>query len=387
MPEPGEEAYRLAGLYDPHAPDAAQQLALLEYLAGLGADVGRLVGSQAEGDLVALGLDLLLEQGSLTIGELADLAGLDLDTVTEAYRLVGVEVPGPEDRVFEESELAFPLLLGVVAETFPDSATREILRAVSASLSTLSAAAIFAFVGTVEDDMRATLDPVTQAQVVRNLGVMGLDLGTALRSLFRHHLRQGIRRQRAGLRSATDRRTVRFAVGFVDLVGYTSRTASMDPGELIDFVGSFRERTNDVVTDGGGQVVKHIGDEIMFSAVDSARACGIALELIDAFAEPGASPRGGIAAGQVVARHGDLYGPVVNMASRLAETSVPGELLAPADIAADLAPDPGGGGSPVYALEPGGRRQLKGFAEPVAVVSVTRSATDPTDDLGCPCGS
>lgn len=46
-----------AGLYDPAAPDATARLALLEYLAGRGAEIERMVRADAEGDLIAVGLE------------------------------------------------------------------------------------------------------------------------------------------------------------------------------------------------------------------------------------------------------------------------------------------------------------------------------------------
>jgi adenylate cyclase len=364
-----ESALEAAGLYDPTAPDAADRLALLRYLRRLGASIERLREADATDDLVAVGLDLLLEGGGLTVDELAARMGVPVDDVVEAYRLVGVEITDRAAPVFEESELALVSLLSSV-DTFPDEATREILRAISLSLASLSAAAISAFVGSVEVGLAGSGDRLAQARVTRAAGEMGLELAAGLKPLLRHHLRQGVQRQRLGTRRSGDRLTIVTAVGFVDLVGFTARTAGLDAEELIRFIGEFRERTHDLVERGGGRVVKHIGDEIMFSSADLATACRIALSLVDAFGEQGAAPRGGVASGRVVSRHGDLYGSVVNLASRLADTAVPGEVLAPADAARELA---AGAGTDGVAFAPAGRRQLKGFDEVVAVVSVERA--------------
>jgi class 3 adenylate cyclase len=43
----------------------------------------------------------------------------------------------------------------------------------------------------------------------------------------------------------------------------------------------------------------------------------------------------------VVARDGDYFGPVVNLASRLTELAAAGEMLVPASLRAELGPDPG----------------------------------------------
>ena len=363
--------YEAAGLVDPAAPDAAERLELLRYLSGLGADLDRLRRAAVEDDLVAVGLDLLLEDGGLTVDELADRMDVAVDDVIDAYRLVGVEIPDRSSPVFEESELAFVELLTATVDTFPDDATREILRAISLSLASLSAAAISAFVGSVEVGLAGAGDPLGHASVTRAAGEMGLELAAGLKPLLRHHLRQGVQRQRRGTRRSGDRRAIVAAVGFVDLVGFTARTAELDIEELIHFIGEFRERTHELVDAGGGQVVKHIGDEIMFSCAGLAEACRIGRSLVEAFETEAAAPRGGLAAGRVVARHGDLYGSVVNLASRLADTAVPGEVLAPADAVAELQAT---GGADDVVFVPAGRRQLKGFEDPVQVVSVERPA-------------
>jgi adenylate cyclase len=165
---------------------------------------------------------------------------------------------------------------------------------------------------------------------------------------------------------AVDRRSSRFAVGFVDLVGFTATTWSMTSDELLAFMQSFQARTYDAVTGAGGRVVKHIGDEIMFATPDPTTGCAIALDLVEAFADDAAPPRAGLAYGTVLARHGDLYGPVVNVAARLADVAVPGEVLAAATIADEVT-------DPALVFEPAGRRQLKGFPTPIRTVSVARA--------------
>ena len=56
-------------------------------------------------------------------------------------------------------------------------------------------------------------------------------------------------------------------VGFVDLVGFTELAGQMEPRQLATFLRDFEARAYDVVVDAGAQVVKLIGDEVMF--VDS----------------------------------------------------------------------------------------------------------------------
>lgn len=225
--------FEAAGVLDRSAPDAAEREELLRYLVGLGADVDRVVRADALGDLVAVGFDLLLEQGDLSIGDLAERMDVTISDVIGGYHLVGVEVDDSDALLFDEDEVAFVQLLTGVSSTFPDSAAREILRSVAAALSMMSSAATAAFVGTVEEDLARGGDPLAQARATRAAGELWLELATRLRPLLRHHLRQAVELQRIGTRGTQDRRTVLMSVGFVDLVGYTPMTLEMDPGELL----------------------------------------------------------------------------------------------------------------------------------------------------------
>jgi adenylate cyclase len=186
--------------------------------------------------------------------------------------------------------------------------------------------------------------------------------------LLRHHLWSAISRQRAAMVSSQDRLDTTLSIGFVDLVGFTTASGAMAPVELLEFMRDFHRRTFDVVTRRGGRVVKHIGDEIMFTATDPLVACDIALALIEAFGTSGSRPRGGLAHGTVIARHGDFYGTIVNLAARLADIAVPGEVLADSGVADLVSAD-----DARFVVEPAGRRSLKGFADPVSVVAVSRA--------------
>ena len=190
---------------------------------------------------------------------------------------------------------------------------------------------------------------------------------------FRLHMQAAISRQRIANRSSKDPAMFRLAVGFVDLVGFTPFTEDVDHDELAGFVESFEARANDVVAARGGRVVKHIGDEVMFVDADATTACEIALELVESFGgESGVSPHAGVGFGPLVARGGDYYGSVVNLASRIAGLAVPGEVLVTGAVERC-----GRRVRPVVAFEPAGRRMLKGFAEPIPLWSVTRSRPAP----------
>jgi adenylate cyclase len=170
----------------------------------------------------------------------------------------------------------------------------------------------------------------------------------------------------------SDYTTARLAVGFVDLVGFSSLAQDLTPAGLSDLLDEFEDRAYETIAEHGGQLVKHIGDEIMFVVLEPAAACDIALSLVEAFREEHSAvmPRGGLATGDLLTREGDYYGVEVNLAARLADIAVPEEILASADTKRLAEKDDD---ADELVFEPAGRRALKGFAVPVEVFSLSRA--------------
>ena len=138
---------------------------------------------------------------------------------------------------------------------------------------------------------------------------------------------------RRRLAAAAQRRLVRagaedgapVCVGFADLVGFTAQTQQLDTTELADVVGRFESIAYDVVAAHGGRVVKTIGDEVMFVHDDAVQACRTALVLARRYRTTRRSPTcaSGWPAGPVLERDGDVYGPTVNLASRIVSIAYP----------------------------------------------------------------
>ena len=123
---------------------------------------------------------------------------------------------------------------------------------------------------------------------------------------------------------------IRQAVGFVDIVGYTSRSKTMTEAELVEWVEHFESESSGIVVDHAGRVIKNIGDEVLYVADDAAAAVDAALVMTERGADDGdAFPavRAGVAYGDVVTRLGDVFGPCVNIAARLTSVARPGTVL------------------------------------------------------------
>ncbi|MDR1825603.1 MAG: adenylate/guanylate cyclase domain-containing protein [Bifidobacteriaceae bacterium] len=119
------------------------------------------------------------------------------------------------------------------------------------------------------------------------------------------------------------------AVAFVDLVGFTAFSANLDARELDGLVQEFSEKSRDLVTAGGGRVVKEMGDGVMYVTDEPIRAALIALDLVETVGKDSGRPpaRVGLTWGRVLGRYGDVFGPCVNLASRLTTLAGAREVL------------------------------------------------------------
>ena len=123
------------------------------------------------------------------------------------------------------------------------------------------------------------------------------------------------------------------------MVGSTNLTRHVSERDLAQLIERFESIAVGVVATGGGRVVKTLGDEVLFVADDPVGGSAIGLELLDSFGAERELPdvRIGMAFGHVLRRFGDVYGPVVNVASRLTSAAKPGTVLVDRELATVLA--------------------------------------------------
>lgn len=365
-------AYEAAGLYDPDAPEAADRLALLEHLEAQGVSLAQMVAAHEIGSLHAAVTDLRIRPGRVaTVQEIAAQAEIPVELLRRITLAAGVMLA---DADYRDSDLDTFRLFAGSAGMFGEEATLQFTRAVGSSMARIADAALSLFLVNVEGPLVKEGGGAMPLAEASEEAVALLDVIPALMGgLFRLHIQAAVNRQRIANRSTEDPAMFRLAVGFVDLVGFTPYAQDVTSDELAGFVETFEARANDVVAERGGRVVKHIGDEVMFVEADPTTACDIALRLVESFgSEVGVSPHAGLGFGPLVARGGDYYGSVVNLASRIADLAVPGEVLVTEAVEHAAA-----GRDCPFAFEPAGRRMLKGFGEPIPLWSVTRSRPAP----------
>lgn len=359
--------YEAAGLYDPKAANASERQELLEWLAARGITIEQMVHAQRETSLTGLAADLALRPGRrFTADEVAARAGVPVEQVLGLSLAAGLNV-ARDEAVYSEGDVQMFAGFAVGRTLFGETATRRFTHTIGSALGRVAEAAVTLYQVNVEGPIRAAggtelefaqqnLRAIEALQVVERI----------IHVLFRAHVESAIRRLRlARPRKSAD--TALLAVGFVDMVGFTTLSHRISTQELGEVVERFEETAHDVVTALDGRLVKVIGDEVMFVVRDPAAACDIALTLVERFkGDPAVTPRGGVAVGELLVRSGDYYGPIVNLASRVAQLAVPNEMLVTAEVAAAAS------GSRLR-FEPAGKRMLKGLDEPVTLLAVERA--------------
>jgi class 3 adenylate cyclase len=153
------------------------------------------------------------------------------------------------------------------------------------------------------------------------------------------------------------------AVLFTDIAESTNLTQTLGDARAMQIVRDHDEVVRRAIEARGVQVVKHTGDGIMASFLSVTRALETAAALQRELAERNRDAevpfqvRVGIAAGEPVTAHDDLFGATVQLAARLCSSAEPGGILVSGAVR-ELAVGKG------FHFEDVGELALKGFDEP-----------------------
>jgi adenylate cyclase len=355
------------GLYDPDDEHAAERLELIEYLLSLGATIQDIL--EAGNDLPVVASMVAMRPGRerLTLSEAAARAGVPVQTARRIWRASGLPEPEPDARACTEADVEVLRTFLAGQELFGEAVAIQMARVVGSAVARVADATVSAFVVNVAAPSLAE-DPAGLALARANADAATLlpGLSQALDTMLRHHFEASRRPVDAGSGLLRGYDSQELAVGFVDLVDSTRLAQQLSTTELGDALGEFDARAADTIVAKGGRLVKLIGDEVMFVVADADAACAIALELADSLAADDVLPsvRGGIAAGEVLTRDGDYFGPVVNLAARAVKLADPDAVLASAPLAHAASS---------YRFAPVGAQQLKGFDEPVELFRLERA--------------
>ena len=276
---------------------------------------------------------LLGEPPSLTRLEVAERAGVALDLAVELWRELGFAHVGDDVVAFAEADVKALRMSADLREegVLNEGRQAALVRTWGRSFARLA------------EWQTALLADVARERELTDVDSLAMLADEVLPRV--EYLQSYIWRRH--LLSATNRGLVAFAgasaapsaVCFVDIVGYTSRSKSLSEEELVAWLEEFEDVCTALVVERGGRVIKTLGDAVLFVADSVLDAARTALAITALGADDDSrfpQVRAGLAYGAVVSRLGDVFGPTVNIASRLTSIARPDALLVDERAAAEL---------------------------------------------------
>ena len=294
-------------------------------------------------------------------------AGVPDERAMRLWRAMGFPETSPGDVVFTERDVAALRIAdalragGVVDEEGLVALARSMAQALSRlAVSHAAIAGEHLLRVGAGDVVDAELAARQAAELVPNVDVL-------LGYVWRRHLAAAAESAVVSLLGEGDAE-VPVVVGFADLVGFTELSREVSTDELAALVERFESAAAHLVTERGGRIVKTLGDEVLFTCADLRDGVEIALALAEGTGTLGREVRVGVAYGPVLARLGDVFGPTVNLASRLTGLAHPATVLVDRETATALRDDV------AYEVAPIRRRSVRGYAHlaPFRVRKVSR---------------
>jgi adenylate cyclase len=262
-----------------------------------------------------------IEPPTLRRTDIAGQTGIDPEQSLRWWRAMGFAEVGDDEVAFSNADLDQALRLrDLLSEgVIQDGDILRLARLMGASFSRLVDAQLAAVINGLPINGRTVLADGTEYDVVSFME-------RTMIFVWRRHLLAALAQSmNAGETDAQQ------AVGFADLSGFSRISKTGTPEQITEIVETFESMAFDVVSAHEGRVVKLIGDEVMYVAKTVDDAVAIALDLITRLAPIEAVPsvHCGVAFGETVRVGGDVFGPTVNLASRLTGLARPDTVVVP----------------------------------------------------------
>ena len=305
---------------------------LRDLVAALGVPEEEIDKADADGTLGLLAVDRMIladQNPRYTQAEVESITGLD-DESRRFWRALGFPDPGPNDRIFSEFDVEMLTLVNQLVELglIARDEALQMTRVIGSSMARIASAQIDAIENRIDEP---TFVDGTEPAVLRSRFLIPA-MPQILEYTWKRHLQSAARRRM--VRETAAEGNYAQAVGFADLVGFTALSQQLSDHDLAQIVDRFEATAYDLVGALGGRVVKMIGDEVMFAVDDVGTSLQLALALAEAYHddESLSDVRVGLAYGPVLEREGDLFGPVVNLASRIVSIAYAGSVVVGAAV-------------------------------------------------------
>ncbi len=340
------EAWEGAGIYEPDAPNAAERLALLEYLSARGATLEQLVEGDRLTSLPAVAGDLVLtrNRSMVSVEELAARCGVPVETIERVLLAAGLAA-GPHSKLPEGLDALIAAFLQG-ASLMGEESILAFTRVLGSAATTIAEAAVALFYAELGPGTeREGWDELARAHISERAVMAFTSIPEVLsrvllaqfdRATHRATLVRGWEAPEGG-----DGPSEIVALGFVDLVGSTAWAETLSLRDQSLALSRFESAAWSATVLTGGRVVKMIGDEAFFAAPSVDDACRIGTEMCQMAADDPVLPpaRAAVGFGSATPREGDYFGPLVNTVSRLVKVAAPGELVATEEAVSQLRED------------------------------------------------
>ncbi|MGH3411878.1 MAG: adenylate/guanylate cyclase domain-containing protein [Marmoricola sp.] len=306
---------------------------------------------------------ILGDPPQLTAGEVSDAAGVSIDDARRLWRALGFPDAEGSTAFTEGDARALSLLAEARRRGIGDDAVVRMTRAVGSTMSRLAEWQVSNLVAMYAAGRDTQLRPEESIALTQDLVErLTPTFDDLLVYAWRRHLAAAV--TRAEMLQVDETHLTTATIGFADLVRFTALSNELDQEEIGDLVEVFEARCHDVVADRRGRVIKSLGDSVLFVADAPRDALDIALDIIGVIGKDLRLPdvRVGLATGPTVLRMGDVFGPAVNLASRLTGVARRNRVIIDQETAGLL---PG----EEFETRPLPARPLRGFGDvvPVAV--------------------
>ncbi|MGA8258237.1 MAG: adenylate/guanylate cyclase domain-containing protein [Nocardioides sp.] len=271
-------------------------------------------------DGTALVARILGAKPELSAEDVAADTGITLEEVRRLWRALGFpEADGARMYTHADAEAVGLLVSAVDGGLLDFDLAVTLTRALGQTMARLADWEASAMVHRIEDLQTGEATAHTREQTAMQMfDALGESFEELMIYTWRRHLSGAVARIMAH-EGDDDPHSTELTVGFADIVSFTALSNEMSRERIGDMVELFESRCSDVVARQNGRVIKSIGDSILFVNDDPIRAYDTAEGIITVIGRDSRMPdvRVGLASGAVIMRLGDVFGPPVNMASRL----------------------------------------------------------------------
>ena len=312
------------------------------------------------------------DEGEVTVAMIAAETNLEPELIERILVMLGTPKARQRNLTAEDA-VALRLCARVLAAGFPLVAFLQLVRIYVQSIRRIADAEVRLFHLYVHEPL--IRDGVPELQMAEEMGDLAADVMPLAAPLteylhnryLRYYIEQDVVGHMESEAASTD--TTEMELGqvlvtlcFIDLTGFTRYTEEEGDIEALDVVESFVDGVETSLPR-EATIVKTIGDEVMVVSPDAAALTEWAVEFLGRFsARP--QPRVGIHCGAAVYRDGDYFGSQVNLAHRVVNRALAGEVLVTDRVIDSIA------GRDHLAFEPIGQVSLKGFPVPTELFVV-----------------